>query len=326
MAKKLKDLQLSPKDVDALREAVQAQFDAAIYAKLAEIIKRFKSVDFKPELQNSKTVYKNGISDLVKAIVDGKIQFQNGRFEGEFEAGLSKELKAIGATWDRRAKAWNISEDKLPMDIRLAVGTMQSAYQNLHKEVQDNLDVNTALEGIQKERLKPVFEQTLGKYEEQFKKATQAVSVPVKFSGEMRENVTEQFSTNMEKFIKGWTEENILKLRQEVEQNMQQGGRAKNLEKILRQNYGASQNKAKFLAKQESGLLLSAYRKERYRDAGVQRYRWRTSNDERVRDRHRELNGQVFAWDEAIIDDKGTKGNPKEDFGCRCTAEPILEE
>ena len=33
--------------------------------------------------------------------------------------------------------------------------------------------------------------------------------------------------------------------------------------------------------------------------AGVRRYVWVSSRDERVRDRHRELNGKTFSWKDA---------------------------
>ena len=326
MPKRLKDLRLNPQDEKRLRDAVQSKFDDAIYKRILQIIRDFKSVDFKPELLNSKTVYRNGISDVVNAITNGNIQYINGRFEGEFTATTSRELKKIGANWDRRLKAWHLPEEKLPMDIRLAVGTIRSAYQNMHDEILQSLDVDTATESLRDERLKPIFEQTLSSYEKQFQQATKAVSVPVKITTKMRDIITETFTENMNLDIERFAFSETKELRLQVEANMHQGGRAKNLEALLRKRYKTSQNKARFLAKQESGLLLAQYRKQRYRDAGVQRYRWRTSNDERVRDYHADLNGKIFFWDEAIIGPNGEKGNPKEYFGCRCTAEPILED
>lgn len=46
-------------------------------------------------------------------------------------------------------------------------------------------------------------------------------------------------------------------------------------------------------------------------------YIWRTRDDEKVRPSHAANDGQIFAWDEPPA-----TGNPGEDFGCRCTAEP----
>jgi hypothetical protein len=46
-------------------------------------------------------------------------------------------------------------------------------------------------------------------------------------------------------------------------------------------------------------------------------YIWRTRGDDKVRPTHAANNGRIFAWDNP----PGT-GNPGEDYGCRCTAEP----
>ena len=63
----------------------------------------------------------------------------------------------------------------------------------------------------------------------------------------------------------------------------------------------------------------------RYTNAGVKEYIWSTSNDQRVRPDHKELNGKTFSWGEAVIDrTTGQKGNPGEAFGCRCLALPVV--
>lgn len=46
-------------------------------------------------------------------------------------------------------------------------------------------------------------------------------------------------------------------------------------------------------------------------------YIWRTREDALVRSSHVENNGKIFAWD-----NPPATGNPGEDYGCRCTAEP----
>lgn len=54
-------------------------------------------------------------------------------------------------------------------------------------------------------------------------------------------------------------------------------------------------------------------------DAGIDRYVWRASNDERVRDEHAALDGLVFQWS-----DPPRPGHPGEDYQCRCHAEPVI--
>jgi Phage Mu protein F like protein len=46
-------------------------------------------------------------------------------------------------------------------------------------------------------------------------------------------------------------------------------------------------------------------------------YIWRTQGDDKVRSSHAANEGKIFAWD-----NPPDTGNPGEDFGCRCWAEP----
>ncbi|MBO9411760.1 MULTISPECIES: phage minor head protein [unclassified Ruegeria] len=50
-------------------------------------------------------------------------------------------------------------------------------------------------------------------------------------------------------------------------------------------------------------------------------YIWRTRRDGKVRSAHAEREGQIFSWD-----NPPEGGHPREDYGCRCTAEPYLPE
>lgn len=48
-------------------------------------------------------------------------------------------------------------------------------------------------------------------------------------------------------------------------------------------------------------------------------YIWRTRGDDKVRPSHAANNGRVFSWN-----DPPETGHPGEDYGCPCTAEPLL--
>lgn len=50
-------------------------------------------------------------------------------------------------------------------------------------------------------------------------------------------------------------------------------------------------------------------------------YVWRTREDDKVRSSHAANDGKIFAWDNAP-----PTGNPGDEFGCRCTAEPFFPE
>lgn len=56
----------------------------------------------------------------------------------------------------------------------------------------------------------------------------------------------------------------------------------------------------------------------RQQAAGIAKYIWRSVGDDRVRPSHALNDGKIFTW--------GDGEDPGEAFGCRCSAEPILED
>ncbi len=64
----------------------------------------------------------------------------------------------------------------------------------------------------------------------------------------------------------------------------------------------------------------------RHEDAGITSYTWRTSEDERVREDHQALDGEVFEYADPAVQDEATgeTGNPGKGIQCRCTADPII--
>ncbi|MFA5380138.1 MAG: minor capsid protein, partial [Dehalococcoidia bacterium] len=81
------------------------------------------------------------------------------------------------------------------------------------------------------------------------------------------------------------------------------------------------------LARQETSLFFSKFSMNRASSAGVRRYKWSTSHDGRVRERHKELNGTIHSVDDPpVVDLKtGRRAHPGCDFGCRCAAIWVLE-
>lgn len=95
----------------------------------------------------------------------------------------------------------------------------------------------------------------------------------------------------------------------------------------LQKQFGVSKNKAKFLAVDQSAKLNAALTQYQQRDAGCVEYVWSSSGDSRVRDRHRELDGKIFRWDNPpVVDTRtGRRCHPGEDYRCRCVAIPKFD-
>lgn len=87
-----------------------------------------------------------------------------------------------------------------------------------------------------------------------------------------------------------------------------------------RKRYGIVRRRARTIADDQSEKLAGRLDKARQVAAGLDRYRWRTMGDDRVRDEHAAREGQVFSWGSPPID-----GHPGEPVNCRCNAEPVFE-
>lgn len=152
--------------------------------------------------------------------------------------------------------------------------------------------------------------------------------------------------------VKLFTEENIgliqnLKadLLKDIEQTIMQGvrtgqrpeqlykeilGRASK-DKKFKGRFKKAETRAKLIARDQVLKFNSSLTEARYQEAGIEKYKWVTSNDERVRDEHKRVNGQIFRWDTKRNDkmakpsQNGIYHNPGEAPQCRCVAFPVFE-
>jgi len=266
------------------------------------------------------------VSPLVQAFVSGTIHFSEGFVYGKFNAGISKALKLLGATFNIPKKAFKISLSSFPPDIRAAISrgsvVESEAISKMRKKLQELTDNNIIIPNTV-----DVAKSTLADLHKQFEKLTpKDLEIPVEMHGAMEEKMIASYTANVYDEIEDLGADAIYRMRQRVEDAVGQGIRAKGLKKILMSEYGVTANRAKFVARQETSLFVAKYRQVRYEEAGLNQYQWSTSSDLRVREDHKELNGRIFSWDSPPITDKatGARNNPGEDFGCRCVALPVI--
>ena len=88
----------------------------------------------------------------------------------------------------------------------------------------------------------------------------------------------------------------------------------------LQKQIGMTKNRAEFVAVDQTGTIFGQLTARRHQEAGIKRFRWQTSEDEKVRKTHRELADRVFNYD-----DPPSIGLPGEDYRCRCVATPVFD-
>lgn len=99
------------------------------------------------------------------------------------------------------------------------------------------------------------------------------------------------------------------------------GMRVEDLQAKLEARGNVSESRAALIARDQTLKLNGAITQMRQENAGVSRYTWSTSLDERVRPEHVALEGQVFDWNSPPA-----VGHPGQDYQCRCIAVPVLDE
>lgn len=283
---------------------------------------------------------RNAPDALAEAVAQGLVWYEGGEFHGKFSAEVSRQISRLGGIFNRKTRTWALKQDKVPIEVKFAQTDANSRYESMRAEILSTLsDVDPELVS----RISKATEEygrTITEMDDDFKrgiaksnlyelagKARDEFTIEANLTEAQRAIIARDWGQNLDLYIKGWVKEDILKLREEIQPHVMAGGRAKGLIENLTKNYGVSQRKAKFLARQETSLLMSKFRETRYTGMGVTRYKWSTSHDEKVRLDHRALNGKFFSFDDPPITNrkKKARNNPGEDFNCRCIAIGIVE-
>lgn len=106
------------------------------------------------------------------------------------------------------------------------------------------------------------------------------------------------------------------------------GARVETIARELQEATGASKARAQLIARDQVLKASAQLTRDRHEAAGITEYVWRTSRDERVRSRHKALDGTRQKYSDPPVVDlaTGRRAHAGQYFQCRCTAEPILPE
>lgn len=303
-----------------IAQYIAKQMYDAIFSPLFNILGR----------RPNETLLSNALdsSSMIAALLSGKIWFNGDKFYGTFNAAIGKELRKIGANFNSLDKTYFIKAVNIPMNIRAVIGEANSKFQGQQNALMDTLNKMTIAPQLE---FKDILSKLDGMFIDLNKQFSASIphglAVPMVLTDNMKETIAEDYTYNLNLYIKDWYSQDIIKLRQRVQDAVNYGYRSNHMRDVLEAEYGVDERKAAFLARQESSLLVSKYRETRYKASGLNRYKWSTSEDARVRHDHKILDGKIFDWDHPPVTDEatGARNNPGEDYNCRCVAIPIVE-
>lgn len=130
----------------------------------------------------------------------------------------------------------------------------------------------------------------------------------------------ENFAFWNSRLISSVTEKYIDDVQNITLSGMQTGQSTRSMAKEISSRFGVTKRRAELIARDQVSKLNGQLTQLRHKEAGVKKYRWRTSRDERVRATHAAREGKIYSWNSPPSD-----GHPGEPINCRCSAEPILE-
>lgn len=306
----------------------------------AEIKRVFREEIYLPilrELEGKKSVaLQNAAFSLAEAIRLGRIQYSRGSFVGKFNASISKELKELGAVWDRKTSSFKIQKAALPLDLRGAIDASSIRFAEKIAGIDRRLGKILPEQISDKIQVGKLFDAAIWKVERNFQDTIRNITIAPELSKADRKRISDEWQKNMELWVQDFTKKEILELRDKIQKSVFTGNRYESAVSTIQKSYDVSSRKAKFLARQETNLLMTKYKQVRYEAAGVTEYFWMCvagSAKHPVRPRHKALAdaskaGKIFKWnDPPVTSEPGEpqrRNNPGQDYNCRCSAKPIV--
>lgn len=145
------------------------------------------------------------------------------------------------------------------------------------------------------------------------------------FLGDYYEEMLEKWISENVDLIKTVPNQSLRKMKELVYKQYMDGSSTTNIIRELQRQYAMEKRHARLIARDQIGKLNAKITESQQREAGVKRYKWSDSRDERVRASHRRLNGHIFSWDEPPETDNGRHCHPQQDYQCRCCALPVFD-
>lgn len=137
---------------------------------------------------------------------------------------------------------------------------------------------------------------------------------------EKSRKIAQDYTYNMEFWVKKWEAKNIIKMRQDILQMIGEGARVPRIAEYFEKRWKIAKDKALFLAVNESHLAASVIKAADYQALGANSFVWGRSSSKEKRELHKTYYGKTFRFDDPpIIDEKlGIKGLPRQIWNCKC--------
>lgn len=318
------------KELEAIRTIIIEHLRRHLYQPL------MKSVGLPAAVDSLKNASPQELDALLGALQAGRITFNRGIFSGRFSASTSRALKSLGGKWSKGKAVFRLPLSEMPLEIQSQVQATQSRFTQKLQRVDDTLRQILPEKLADSMKLSESFDKTIFKMQKEFKDNVGGLKLNPTLTEYQAGRISAEWQDNLRLYIRKFAEEEIEELRERVRKTAFAGDRYGTLVSTIQKSYGVAQNKAEFLARQETKLLVTKYQEARYGEVGIHQYLWNHvtgTAHHPVRPRHFELGemskqGKVFDFrDPPVTTEPGEKerrNNPGQDFNCRCFARAVV--
>lgn len=283
---------------------------------------------------------------LERYLKDGKIQYKDGKFKGQLSASISKEIKALGGKFEHGN--WSLPEHKMPFVLKRAVQynikSMKDLSENLTKKLEEmtgktssfvkNMTIQsmgvTNLDRVSKE-FKTILRKNVGVAPQLSVVGLETISKDYLTTIDLpiRKKLLHEYEKQTKVVLENFEQEIVEKLRADISDMILAGQSRVDLRNAIKRRLKISDARCKFIARQETALLVTTFNKAQCQQNGIEKYKWQTVGDHKVRKRHVDLNGDIISWDSPpLVSEKGQTdrfAHAGMDFNCRCVPCPVIE-
>lgn len=146
------------------------------------------------------------------------------------------------------------------------------------------------------------------------------------------ENYLQASAYNNTQLITSIPEQYLNQVESIVMTNVRSGNRPSAITKLLRDQFGVTERRAKMIARDQTTKINGDLSEKRQRASGFPYFQWIDSDDSRVRTRHESIANKItqygrgiYRWDDLPLSDKGVPIKPGQDYQCRCIARPVSQ-
>lgn len=145
------------------------------------------------------------------------------------------------------------------------------------------------------------------------------------YNGDFMKNELDKWISENVDLISTLPNQSLDKMKGIIKDGYKKGKSTTDMTKEIMQAYGMEKSHAKFIARDQIEMLCGQITKMQQQDAGITKFKWSTSGDERVRKSHKDLDGKIFSWDKPPRNERGEAIIPGSDYNCRCVAIPVFD-